>query len=69
MLAPSNEPVQRATTPAADLYKGQSESDFGMTFDHHTVPHLLRAAKPKACAYSYEDQKHRMLMDWVERRR
>ncbi|EXJ81119.1 hypothetical protein A1O3_07407 [Capronia epimyces CBS 606.96] len=69
MLAPGKDAVQRPTTPAADLYKGQSESNFGMTFEHGSVPHILRAARPKTCAYSYEDQKHRMLMDWVERRR
>ncbi|EXJ90653.1 hypothetical protein A1O1_03757 [Capronia coronata CBS 617.96] len=70
LLSPGNEPVLRSTTPAADLYKGQDESNFGMTFDHHhSVNHFLKASKPQTCAYSYEDQKHRMLMDWVERRR
>ncbi|KAL2415789.1 hypothetical protein ABEF95_012411 [Exophiala dermatitidis] len=70
MLAPGGDPIQRATTPAADLYKGQCEANFGMTFDHHSTPHphFLRAAKPHACPYSLEDQKHRMTMDWIDRR-
>lgn len=68
LLAAPVETPQRPTTPAADLYRGQNEGNFGMTFDDTDHAHFRKAAKPTACAYSYEDRKHRMMMDWLERR-
>lgn len=70
MLAPpTSETPLRPSTPAADLYHGQSDQNFGMSFDSPKhAPHIRRGSKPDTCAFSYEDQKHRMLMDWVERR-
>lgn len=69
LAPPAIETPQRPTTPAADLYRGQSEENFGMTFDDTDHAHFRKAAKPAACAFSYEDQKHKMMMNWLERRR
>ena len=68
LAAPGNETPLRPTTPRADLYKGQSEANFGMTFEGAQKMHFRRVNKPAVCAHSYEDQKHRMMMDWLERR-
>lgn len=65
--APGIETPKRPATPRADLYKGQAEENFGMTFERKEDIHM-RKAKPTPCAFSYEDQKHRMTMDWLERR-
>ncbi|KAI1618786.1 hypothetical protein EDD37DRAFT_282195 [Exophiala viscosa] len=69
-LAPPASPgsLGRPSTPAADLYEGQSDEAFGMTFEHPQHPHFHKGQKPVASAHNYEDHKHRMLMDWVERR-
>lgn len=68
LLAPPGlEAEKRPATPRADLYRGQEEASFGMTFDG--AQHVYtRKAKPTPCAFKYEDQKHRMMMDWLERR-
>jgi len=69
-LAPPPSPgsLDRPSTPAADLYEGQSDEAFGMTFEHPQHPHFHKGQKPLASAHNYEDHKHQMLMDWVERR-
>ncbi|KIX02593.1 uncharacterized protein Z518_08534 [Rhinocladiella mackenziei CBS 650.93] len=68
LTAPGVETPKRPTTPRADLYKGQSDANFGMTFENSGDVHFRKANKPTASPYSYEDQKHRMMMDWLERR-
>lgn len=69
LAAPAADPLNRPATPRADLYKGQSEANFGMTFeDSSSKPYPRRCNKPTASPYNYEDKKHRMLMDWLERR-
>ena len=68
LAAPAIETPLRPTTPRADLYKGQSEANFGMTFEGAQKVHFRKGNKPTVCAHSYEDQKHRMMMDWLERR-
>ena len=67
LAVPEIESPRRPATPRADLYEGQSESCFGMTFDHDKGLHT-RKSKPIPNAFSHEDQKHRMTMDWLERR-
>lgn len=67
LAPPGSETPVRPATPRADLYKGQTEASFGMTFEAHDDAHM-RKSKPIPCAFSYEDQKHRMMMDWLERR-
>lgn len=65
LLAPPGlETPIRPGTPSADLYKGQKEESFGMTFDNNQHVHMHRP-KPVPCAFKYEDQKHRMMMDWL----
>lgn len=67
LAVPGIESPRRPATPRADLYQGQSEACFGMTFDHDKGLHT-RKSKPTPNAFSREDQKHRMTMDWLERR-
>lgn len=69
-LAPPASPgsLVRPSTPAADLYEGQSDGTFGMTFEHPQRVHFHKGHKPASRAYNHEDYKHRMLMEWVERR-
>lgn len=67
LAPPGQETPKRPATPRADLYRGQEEASFGMTFDGAQNVHM-RKAKPTPCAFKYEDQKHRMMMDWLERR-
>ncbi|KAJ9633256.1 hypothetical protein H2204_007152 [Knufia peltigerae] len=69
LAPPPSESPLRPATPAADLYTGQEDGNFGMTFEHPDHPHLRKGHKPLFCHQNYEDHKHRMLMDWVERRR
>lgn len=68
LLSAPVESPKRPCTPQADLYHGQSSATFGVTFESEE-PHFRKGGKPAACAYSYEDQKHRMVMDWLERKR
>ncbi|KAK7887682.1 hypothetical protein LTR67_009584 [Exophiala xenobiotica] len=68
LAPPMNESPLRPATPAADLYRGQADDSFGITFEQPDHSHLRRGHKPPACPYSHEDHKHRMLMDWLERR-
>ena len=68
LAPPMTESPLRPATPAADLYRGQADDSFGMTFEHPDHPHLRKGHKPPACPYNHEDHKHRMLMDWLERR-
>ncbi|OAL33451.1 hypothetical protein AYO20_07307 [Fonsecaea nubica] len=67
-LSPPSPPPKCPMTPQADLYDGQSPSNFGMQFDRPTIPHWRRNIKPATCAQNYEDHKHRMLMEWLNRR-
>jgi hypothetical protein len=68
LAPPMNESPLRPATPAADLYRGQADDNFGITFEQPDHSHLRRGHKPPACPYNHEDHKHRMLMDWLERR-
>ncbi|EXJ68144.1 uncharacterized protein A1O5_08759 [Cladophialophora psammophila CBS 110553] len=65
---PETEPPQCPMTPQADLYHGQSPSTFGMQFERPAKTYWRRYTKPATCAQNYEDHKHRMLMEWLERR-
>ena len=67
LAPPESDPPKRPATPSADLYRGQPEASFGMTFETHENA-CMRKAKPDPCAFKYEDQKHHMMMDWLERR-
>jgi len=68
LLAPPGLDIpRRPATPRADLYKGQQEATFGMTFEGSQNVHMRRA-KPTPCVFNHEDQKHRMMMDWLEKR-
>ncbi|RMJ20717.1 hypothetical protein PHISP_08413 [Aspergillus sp. HF37] len=67
-LSPPEEPPKCPMTPQADLYQGQSPSTFGMQFDRPTKTYWRRYTKPATCAQNYEDHKHRMLMEWLNRR-
>ncbi|OAP60670.1 hypothetical protein AYL99_05672 [Fonsecaea erecta] len=67
-LSPPEEPPKCPMTPQADLYDGQSPSTFGMQFDRPSKTYWRRNSKPATCAQNYEDHKHRMLMEWLERR-
>jgi len=58
----------RPMTPRADLYQGQTSDNFGMTFGARPVPHWRNYNKPIPCPNTYEDQKHKMMMNWLERR-
>jgi len=66
-LFPPREPFNRPMTPRADLYKGEDESHFGMTFENSDRLHFRKGMKHTSCPFSYEDHKHRALMDWVNR--
>ncbi|KIW20010.1 hypothetical protein PV08_00585 [Exophiala spinifera] len=68
LAPPTSESPLRPATPAADLYRGQEDGNFGMTFEQPDHPHLRKGRKPLFCHQNYEDHKHRMMMDWVERR-
>ncbi|KAL6244444.1 hypothetical protein RBB50_008686 [Rhinocladiella similis] len=68
LAPPTSESPLRPATPAADLYRGQEDCNFGMTFEHPDHPHLRKGHKPLFCHQNYEDHKHRMMMDWIERR-
>ena len=59
---------QRPMTPRADLYHGQTSANFGMTFEKRSATGWRNESKPPSCANNYEDQKHRMMMKWLERR-
>jgi len=67
LAPPETDLPNRPMTPRADLYEGQIASNFGMTFGR-PAPHWRRSNKPAACINNYEDHKHRMLMDWLERK-
>lgn len=58
----------RPMTPRTELYHGQEEKNFGMTFATRPAPQWSCCSKPTSCANTYEDQKHRMTMIWLERR-
>ncbi|EXJ58722.1 hypothetical protein A1O7_06151, partial [Cladophialophora yegresii CBS 114405] len=69
LLAPPELDVpNRPMTPRADLYNGQTSANFGMTFGPRPAPRWRGCSKPMASPNSYEDQKHRMMMNWLERR-
>ncbi|KIW67288.1 hypothetical protein PV04_06553 [Phialophora macrospora] len=69
LLAPPGADLpHRPMTPRADLYNGQTSANFGMTFGGRPAPHWRSCSKPATCPNTYEDQKHRMMMNWLERR-
>jgi len=66
-LRPPTEVPGRPVTPRADLYKGEDESHFGMTFEHPDWPHFRRGPKPTASQFNYQDHKHRQMMEYLNR--
>ncbi|KIX95673.1 uncharacterized protein Z520_08793 [Fonsecaea multimorphosa CBS 102226] len=67
-LSPPEEPPKCPMTPQADLYHGQSPSTFGMQFGRPNKTYMRADTKPANSHQNYEDHKHRMLMEWLERR-
>jgi hypothetical protein len=55
-----------ALMPRADLYNGQASAEFGTTFEKSGATHWRRRSKPEKCTNSYEDYKHRILMELLE---
>jgi hypothetical protein len=68
LAPPGSDLPHRPMTPGADLYGGQTSANFGMTFGGRPVPHWRSCSKPASSPNNYEDQKHRMTMNWLERR-
>lgn len=68
LLAPPKfDSPRRPMTPRADLYSGQGSANFGMTFGR-PAPNWRGTSKPTCSTNTYEDHKHRMMMNWLERR-
>jgi len=65
---PGSDLPHRPLTPRADLYHGQESANFGMTFGTRPTTHRGFSSRPAGCVNKYEDQKHRMVMNWLERR-
>ncbi|OCT51715.1 hypothetical protein CLCR_09137 [Cladophialophora carrionii] len=68
LAPPETDLPNRPMTPRADLYNGQTSANFGMTFGPRPSPLRRGCSKPSTSPNSYEDQKHRMMMNWLERR-
>lgn len=66
-LSPYTIAPQRPLTPQADLYHGQRPSAFGMEFGE-PLTCCAASRRPAPTRNSFEDHKHRMLMDWLERK-
>lgn len=67
LAPPRTDAPHRPMTPRADLYSGQTSANFGMTFGK-PAPNWRGSSKPTGSANNYEDHKHRMTMNWLERR-
>ena len=67
LAPPETDVPPRPMTPQADLYDGQTSAAFGMTFAK-PVTHWRKSYRPATCPNSFEDHKHRMLIDWLDRR-